>query len=328
MSDIFGENKSRNNRRASLVKDCGKVQSITMSKTRAFTLIELLTVIAIIAILAGIIVPVYARAKDSANRNSDMSSLNNLRSALQLYRADQGGYPPQLLGYVTLYTSGPDAGNVIPANSLKGYLYPKRVDSLKTLTPAYDQAGPEVTTKAVFPNVDPSGIGSAPIMDLNGDGIVSNADDVLGARQAFGPADGNVCWNTTVLAVAAGARCGGVDSYPVDFYSVSGYDTAEVPISGGAKQRELRYARFWSQYAIGPSGGAGAADDDPRQLGYNDPPEDTVVTWDSYFRDYNSANPGVPQATKRDLVLFVSGSARTWDSRALYDYSWRQRRAR
>ncbi|MBS1708872.1 MAG: type II secretion system protein [Armatimonadetes bacterium] len=299
-----------------------------MSNKRAFTLIELLVVIAIIAILAGIIFPVYARAKDSANRNSDMASMNNLRSALQLYRADQGGYPPALLGYVTLYSGGPDAGNVIPADRLKGYLYPKRVDSIKTLTPAYNRSTVTQTTNAVFPPADASAVGSAPIMDLNGDGIVSNADDVAGARQAFGPADGDVCWNSTVLAVAAGSRCGGVDSTPLSFYAVSGFDTAQVPTSGGGQQTQLRYSRFWTNYAIGPSGGGGGADDDPRQLGYDDPPEDTVVTWDSYFRDYDSGNPGVPVATRRDLLLFVSGSARPWDSRALFDNSWRLRRAR
>jgi len=282
-------------------------------------------VIAIIAILAGIIFPVYARAKDSANRNSDMASLNNLRSALQLYRVDQGGYPPALLGYVTLYTSGSEAGNVVPADRLKGYLYPKRVESLKTFTPAYNRFGPSVTTKAVFPQADPTAIGQSPILDLNGDGIVSNADDVAGARQAFGPSDGDVCWNTTVLAAAAGGRCGGVDSIPVDFYAVSGFDSAQVPLSNGTRT-ELRYTRFWTNYAIGVGGGAGAPDDDPRQLGYSDPPEDTVVTWDSYFRDYASA--GVPSGGRRDLILFLSGSARPWDTLALANNSWRLRRAR
>lgn len=296
-----------------------------MKIKRAFSLIELLVVIAIIAILAGIIFPVYARAKDSANRNSDMASLNNLRSALQLYRVDQGGYPPALLGYVTLYSSGPEAGNVVPADRLKGYLYPKRVESLKTFTPAYNRFGLSVTTKAVFPQADPTAIGSSPILDLNGDGIVSNADDVAGARQAFGPADGDVCWNATVLAVAAGARCGGVDSMPVDFYAVSGFDSAQVPLNNGVRS-ELRYARFWTNYAIGVGGGSGAPDDDPRQLGYSDPPEDTVVTWDSYFRDYASA--GVPSGGRRDLILFLSGSARPWDTLALANNSWRLRRAR
>ena len=95
-----------------------------MLKKRGFTLIELLVVIAIIVILTAIIFPVFSRAKNAANRSADISRMNQLRAALQLYKADQGAFPPSLLGYVTLYTSGPQTGNVIPANQLKSYLFP------------------------------------------------------------------------------------------------------------------------------------------------------------------------------------------------------------
>ena len=87
-----------------------------MKKTKGFTLMELLAVIAIIAILSAIIVPVFMRAKHAAKKNADISSMNELRTALQLYYTDFGSYPPALLGYTTLYTSGPNAGNVIPAD--------------------------------------------------------------------------------------------------------------------------------------------------------------------------------------------------------------------
>src|SRR5215469_12833391 len=109
-------------------------------KQVGFTLIELLVVIAIIAILAAILFPIGARAKDAAYRSSDMSHLNELRSALQLYRVDQGAYPPELFGYVSLYTSGANVGQPIPANLTQDFLYPKRVSSLDTFKPAYDRA--------------------------------------------------------------------------------------------------------------------------------------------------------------------------------------------
>lgn len=295
-----------------------------------FTLLELLTVIAIIAILSGIIVPVYARVKDNSYRSGDISNMNTIRTALGLYREDQGAYPPQLLGYVTLYTSGPQAGNVIPASELRSYVYPRRVESLEGLKPAYARFTASQTVNAVFPTPDATAVGTSPILDLNGDGTVTPADDTLGSRQAYGPGDNFVCWDPSVQAMVAGGRCAGVTlTDPTDararlFYGISGYDVAQVPITGGNRV-ELRYTRFWSNFAIGNGAGFGNGDanDDPRQLGYTNPPDDTVVTWNSYFRDY--ATPGVPDRGRRDIVLFLGGSARAYDSRQLFDYAWRQR---
>lgn len=298
---------------------------------QAFTLIELLTVIAIIAILSGIIVPVYSRVKDNSYRSGDISHMNQLRTSLALYREDQGAYPPALLGYVTLYSSGPQLGNVIPADKIHGFLYPKREGSLDTFRPAYLRIGPNITTNAVFPEATAAAVGSDPIADLNGDGAITALDDTLGARQAFGPGDGSVCWDPAVNAIAAGSRCGGVAvSDPNDprarlFYAISGYDVAKVPVAGGSERYELRYTRFWSNFAIGdgPGFGAGSGADDPRQLGYSNPPDDTVVTWNSYFREYDS--PGVAKPIRRDIILFLNGSARPWDSRMLQNDAWRQR---
>ncbi|MFX8786131.1 hypothetical protein ABTM90_20125, partial [Acinetobacter baumannii] len=84
-------------------------------------------------------------------------------------------------------------------------------------------------------------------------------------------------------AIVAGSACSSPGAQPRKFYAVSGYDVAEVPTSASAKRYELRYARFWTQNALVPHTGGtgyvvGGSDDDPRQLGYNTPPEDTVVT--------------------------------------------------
>lgn len=298
---------------------------------RAFTLLELLTVIAIIAILSAIIVPVFARVKDNAYRSQDFANMNSLRSSLQLYREDQGAYPPALLGYVTLYSTGPNAGNVMPANEIKGFLYPKRTASLATFTPAYAKYTNAQTVNAVFPDADPTPLGSGQQLDLNGDGAISGLDDVAGNRQAFTSADGFVCWDPSINAIAAGARCGGIAlSDPTDplarmFYPISGYDVAEAKLPAGGTRFELRYTRFWTNYAIGTGAGNGNGNpnDDPRQLGYSDPPDTTVVTWNGNFREY--ASPGVPQAVRRDIVLYLSGSARPWDSKQLYDRAWRQK---
>lgn len=279
-----------------------------MIRKLGFTLIELLTVIAIIAILAAIAFPVYARAKDSAFRNSDMANMNAIRTSLQLYRVDQGGYPPALLGYATLYNAGGGlvTNNIVPASQLRSYLYPKRIDSIATLQPKYARFKETDLTTAVWPNQDPRAIGTAGIVDLNGDGKVDATDDLAGARQAYGPTQivqGPIPSDPFTIG----------DAY---YYPVSGYDVSQVRTPSG-NRFELRYTLFWTNWGLG----SGNAMDDPRQLGYDDPPESTVVTWNSYFRDYNS--DGTVSHVRKDIVLFLGGSARTFDSADLNDRSWR-----
>ncbi|MEX2243792.1 MAG: type II secretion system protein [Fimbriimonadaceae bacterium] len=296
-----------------------------MRRVLAFTLIEMLVVIAIIAILTAIIVPVYSRAKDSALRSDDMASMNQLRSALQLYLTDQGGYPPQLLGYVTLYTSGPMAGNVIPANDLKSYLFPKRVGSLNTFQPAYNRFAPLDTTLGYYPTQDSRAVGSAPVMDLDGDGDVDGADDLPFARQAFGPPAAGYDYANDPSGVAM-CLGGGIACPPANkalFYNVSGYDVAFVPDGADSNRPELRYTLFWTGYAFDLDGDGvrGSSFDDPRQMGYDSPPDDTIITWNSYFRNYQ--NNGVPLQQNREILLFVGGSAKPADANGVYNRSWR-----
>lgn len=65
-----------------------------MRKRSGFTLIELLVVIAIIAILAAILFPVFARAKESANRSSCVSNLRQIGFATLLYTESNGNRFP------------------------------------------------------------------------------------------------------------------------------------------------------------------------------------------------------------------------------------------
>ena len=61
-----------------------------------FTLIELLVVIAIIAILAGILFPVFARAKAKAQQTRCLANIKQIAMAFQIYATDHGEMLPDV----------------------------------------------------------------------------------------------------------------------------------------------------------------------------------------------------------------------------------------
>lgn len=64
---------------------------------RAFTLIELLIVVAIIAILAAIAVPNFLEAQTRSKVSRTKADMRTLHTALEAYRLDHRDYPPHRL---------------------------------------------------------------------------------------------------------------------------------------------------------------------------------------------------------------------------------------
>jgi len=66
---------------------------VTARRT-GFTLIELLVVIAIIGILAAMLFPVFARARESARKTQCLANVKNLAMGYQIYLTDFDAFPP------------------------------------------------------------------------------------------------------------------------------------------------------------------------------------------------------------------------------------------
>jgi prepilin-type N-terminal cleavage/methylation domain-containing protein/prepilin-type processing-associated H-X9-DG protein len=64
------------------------------NRKRGFTLIELLVIIAIISILAAILFPVFARARENARRASCISNLKQMGLGVMMYVQDYDGHFP------------------------------------------------------------------------------------------------------------------------------------------------------------------------------------------------------------------------------------------
>jgi general secretion pathway protein G len=78
----------------------------------AFTLIELLLVMVIIAILAAIVVPKFTGRIEDSRKKAAVGDLSNLKTALEMFETDNGRFPTTAEGLGALITKpSPDLTN-------------------------------------------------------------------------------------------------------------------------------------------------------------------------------------------------------------------------
>ena len=125
----------------------------------AFTLIEMLVVIAIIGILAALLLPALASAREKARRTSCLNNLNQFSKALESYCADFSGYFPCYPGWgadpSVPTPAGPGTGGVTYRAYIGGTPYSCQMTGL---IPAEAVLTDQPLSLPVFGNREMSGI--------------------------------------------------------------------------------------------------------------------------------------------------------------------------
>jgi prepilin-type N-terminal cleavage/methylation domain-containing protein len=260
---------------------------------RGFSLIELLTVIAIISVLAALLYPVIVAQQAKAHRNACAANLAQIAGGIRMYKLDTGYYPPVLYGFVHTTDEG------TPGNYVYG-LYPHWVRNATTFAcvdnPLVRQLGEKEATRLEMNGAAQAHLTPVVVPDelRTGRWTPTSGKDTLlyphGIQFAMGDSYDVSYMPTKDMLTETGTweRHYQLEHTPV-LDLATNPDLGGLPLMGATAQDRAR------TYA--------------RQLVFRNPDDSTMVTTCTYHRNYPAgwtySKPLPPEST--DVVLFLDG---------------------
>ena len=125
------------------------------SAERGFTLVEIMIVVAIIALLAAIAIPNVLRGRTSANESAAIGNLRALVSSLEMFRSVNNAYPLTANWLANMYTTpDPDFGPPSFAHAMDGTACPPAAASACTQGFRYTYTSAAGTVYTINTNPD------------------------------------------------------------------------------------------------------------------------------------------------------------------------------
>jgi prepilin-type N-terminal cleavage/methylation domain-containing protein/prepilin-type processing-associated H-X9-DG protein len=191
----------------------------------AFTLVELLVVIGIIAVLIAILLPALRRARESANRAACLSNLRQIAQGIFVYANDNHQWMPPATNTVYNYAdpnSTPPTMWGAPNGS---------ANFIRSAVGSRDGHAPVIVCPSVVRQLDGTaiGIGYAPT-DLSDTNYQANAV-VLARRVGTVPRSSQIVLLDEAASRTNAALCRPMPSVPGDFYGIRYYfNYAAIPL--------------------------------------------------------------------------------------------------